>query len=144
MGERIGRFDVQTRLVSGHEHEFARILGQDFLQFDGDRVQRFLPRDLDPLGVDSPPFFRIRPLHRETDPVRVVQRQQRSAGFGAIPALVAGRGRIALDLHRHAVDPANQQMAAVIRRTAFAVRRNHDVFLDIGSKGFKDLLPEEV
>ena len=93
-----------------------------------DRVERLVPGDFLPARIDVETLFRVGPLQRDLDPVRIVEIHDARLALGAHLAAVLRALRIAFDVDRDAVFDLHTNAAADVahaagRRDRFRIRR---------------------
>ena len=88
---------------TGHEQQLAGVVVAHLLELLRDGVERLVPADLDPAGVDAEPLLGIGALHRRLHAVRVVRMGHLAVAAVAQRAEVARIVRVALYVGDHAV-----------------------------------------
>src|SRR3972149_5513102 len=96
-------------------------LPADFFHPGGHRFQRLFPTDLNPSRIDFEPLFRIGPLERHIDSVRIIQGHDSADSAGTKPSPVGGGIRIAFYFYDGSVDTVDFERADAIAKDAGGV-----------------------
>ncbi len=137
--ERRDERSAQVEGVEGREHEALGLGLADLAQSARDLVERLVPGDLGPTGIDPGPLVGVRAAHRRRDAVGVAQALETGVTLGTGSTVVVRVGRVAEDLVDHTVVGDVGQDSATIETDragrpypAVAVRRARPCSEEIG------------
>ena len=109
-----GQRPPQVEDVEAGVEDLLGVVGDGLAQLVGDGVQRLVPGDRLPAGVDPDPPLGVGPAQRDGDPAGLGQPLEAGVALGAGPAGVVGVVGVADDLvHRLVVVDVGQYPAAV-------------------------------